>query len=263
MKHFLALCFFVIIAVPALAEPATLRLAYADIEVFPNQLGGSTEIPADPGIAVEILQHGFAEAGIELQLTRLPNRRVLDSVKTGDVDGAFLFSFNTERNRFAAYPQKDGVIDAGRRLARQTYVIYKRAGDTLGFDGHSFSNLQTAIAANSGFSVTDDLKRLGVPVVEVETTSLAFGMLQAGRVDGYAVMDDTGDPYLRGAGITSIVKLPEPISAKDYYLIFGRAFQAADPALVERIWDQLTATRAGDSAGTRPEIPRDRRRRNG
>jgi len=229
---------------PALAEPVTVKLAYADIEVFPNQLGGSADIPADPGIAVEILQRGFAEAGIGLQLVRLPNRRVLDSVKIGEVDGAFLFSFNTERNRYAAYPQKNGAIDASRRLARQTYVIYKRADDGLGFDGHSFSNLQTAIAANSGFSVTDDLKRLGVPVTEVETTPLAFGMLQAGRVDGYAVMDDTGDPYLRGAGITSITKLPVPISSKDYYLIFGRAFQAADPAFVERIWDQLTATRA-------------------
>jgi len=229
---------------PALAEPSTVRLAYADIEVFPNQLGGSADIPADPGIAVEILQHGFAEAGIGLQLVRLPNRRVLESVKTGEVDGAFLFSFNAERNRYAAYPQKDGAIDASRRLARQTYVIYKRADDALGFDGRGFSNLETAIAANSGFSVADDLKRLGVPVIEVETTSMAFGMLQAGRVDGYAVMDSTGDPYLRDAGIGTIAKLPVPISSKDYYLIFGRTFQAADPVFVERIWDQLTRTRA-------------------
>jgi len=233
-----------VMTAPALAEPTTVRLAYADIEVFPNQLGGSTDVPADPGIAVEILQRGFAEAGIGLQLIRLPNRRVLESVKTGEIDGAFLFSYSPERNRFAAYPQKDGAIDASRRLARLTYVLYKRADDRIGFDGRDFSNLQTAIAANSGFSVADDLKRLGVPVVEVETTPLAFGMLQAGRVDGYAVMDSTGDPYLRGAGITSIVKLPAPISIKDYYLIFGRTFQAADPALTERIWDQLTATRA-------------------
>lgn len=245
MKYFLALCLLLVTTSPAPAAPGIVRLAYADIEVFPNQLGGSDEIPAAPGIAVEILQQGFAEAGIGLELIRLPNRRVLDSVKTGEVDGAFLFSYSDDRSRFAAYPTKDGVIDANRRLARLTYVLYKRADNPLSFDGRDFGNLKTMmIAANSGFSIADDLKRLGVPVVEVETTPLAFGMLQAGRVDGYAIMDSTGDPYLRNAGIDTIVKLPAPLSAKDYFLIFGRAFQSAEPALVERIWDQLAATRA-------------------
>lgn len=244
MKHILVLCLLLATIGGAAAAPATVRLAYADIEVFPTQLGTTAEVPADPGIAVEILQQGFAEAGIGLQLIRLPNRRVLDSVRSGEVDGAFLFSYSDERNRFAAYPQKDGALDSSRRLARQTYVLYRRADNGLSFDGRRFGNLQTMIAANSGFSVADDLKRLGAPVVEVETMQTAFGMLQAGRVDGYALMDASGDSYLRDAKITTIVKLPIPISAKDYFLIFGRPFQAADPALAERIWNLLAATRA-------------------
>lgn len=248
MKHFLPLCLLLLTTTPASSEPAAVRLAYADIEVFPNQLGETAEIPAAPGIAVEILQQGFAEAGIGLQLIRLPNRRVLDSVKTGAVDGAFLFSYSAERDRFAAYPRKDGAIDADRRLARLTYVLYKRADSPLTFDGHTVGHLQTMIAANSGFSIADDLKHVGLPVIEVETMPLAFGMLQAGRVDGYAVMDSSGDPYLRGARIRDIVKLPMPISSKDYFLIFGRAFQAADAALVERIWNQLAATRTARQA---------------
>ncbi len=244
MKHVLALWLLLATAGPALADPASIKLGYADVEVFPTQLGGSAEIPANPGIAVEILQKGFAEAGMPLDLVRLPNRRVLDSLKTGEIDGAFLFSYNDERNRYAAYPSKNGEIDPGRRLSRQTYVLYKRADSTLFLDGEFIGNLRTEIAANSGFSIAEDLRSRGIPVLEVETTALAFGMLMAGRVDGYAVMDNTGDPYLRKAGIGNVVKLPQPLSSKDYFLIFGRRFAATNPALVERIWDQMAATRA-------------------
>lgn len=244
MKYVLALWLLLATAGPACADPATIRLGYADIEVFPTQLGSSAEIPASPGIAVEILQKGFAEAGLALELVRLPNRRVLDLLKTGEIDGAFLFSYNDERNRFAAYPLKNGEVNSDRRLSRQTYVLYKRADSPLTFDGEFIGNLHAQIAANSGFSVAEDLRKRGISVLEVETTPLAFGMLAAGRIDGYALMDDTGDAYLRKAGIGTIVKLPAPISSKDYFLIFARGFATAYPALAERIWDQMAATRA-------------------
>ena len=246
MKFALALVMLIWTAGTALADPARLRLGYADIEVFPHQLGASTDVPADPGIAVELLQKGFAQAEIGLDLVRLPNRRVLDSLKTGEIDGAFLFSYNEERNRFAEYPRKNGEIDASRRLARQTYVLYKRADNPLGFDGELVANLHSEIAANAGFSIADDLRHRGIPVLEVETTPLAFGMLLAGHVDGYAVMDTTGDPYLRMAGIGNVVKLPTPLSSKDYFLVFSRASGTANPALAERIWDQLARTRAAE-----------------
>lgn len=248
MKHLLAFCLLLVAMSSASAEPSGVRLAYADIESFPNQLGGSTDIPASPGIAVEILQESFAEAGIPLNLMRLPNRRVIEALKMGEIDGAFLFSYSPERNRFAAYPLKDGMLDPSRRLTRLTYMLYKRADNPLTFDGREVGNLRTAIIANSGFSVAADLRKMDLPVVEVETTPLAFGMLQAGRADGYAIIDSTADAYLRGSTIRDIVKLPIPISSKDYFLIFGRRFQTANPALVESIWNRVAATRAARQA---------------
>ncbi|HYE00636.1 MAG TPA: transporter substrate-binding domain-containing protein [Alphaproteobacteria bacterium] len=236
---------------PALAEaPKTLRIAYADTETFPNQMGTLT-VPAErPGVAVELVRMTLADLGLGIELVRVPNKRVLDGLREGAFDAAFSFSYSAERAEFARYPMKDGRPDAARRLNTLTYAIYRARGGALDWDGQAFRNLDRPLGANAGFSVAADLRKLGLPVEEAPTTDQNFRKLLSGRIAGFAMQDIVAEGYLASAPAVAagVEQLPRPFAQKDYFLLLSHPFAAANPALAERIWTRLGELRAAHQA---------------
>ncbi|HYE00637.1 MAG TPA: hypothetical protein VEH84_14735, partial [Alphaproteobacteria bacterium] len=165
------------LAAAGMAQTKTIRIAYSDTESFPNQMG-TTAVPADkPGVVVEMMQMAAKELGVELELTRLSNKRVLDGLKDGSIDGAISYSFSKERAEFAKYPMKGDAPDGERRVSTLTYIIYKAKGGGVNWDGKAFQNLDKAIGANSGYSVVGDLKKAGAEVEEANATDINFKKL--------------------------------------------------------------------------------------
>jgi polar amino acid transport system substrate-binding protein len=53
---------------------------------------------------MDIIRQAATDIDINLEFLRTPNRRVMENLKLGEIDGAFMFSFNTERMHNSQYP---------------------------------------------------------------------------------------------------------------------------------------------------------------
>ncbi len=237
------------------AGPSVLRLGYSDVETFPYQMGNSAEMVDPPGLAIELIRFAAEESGIQVQFLRMPNRRVLFALKSGQIDGAFIFSHNEERAAFASYPLQNGKLDSNRRLARLAYYLYRMPNNPVSWDGSKLSNVQLKIGANTGYSIVDDLLKMGVPVEEARNTEKNFEKLKLGRISAVAAQDEMADPYLLKIGMTQVEKLPKPLVAKDYYLIFGQDFYGKNSPTIEKLWDKIGEIRDRKSREILPKYP--------
>jgi len=242
----LPLILFSIVSAECHAAPAcVLSLAYTEHPSAPFLEGEGMNTPAHPGIAVEIVTLAAAQAGCTVRLTRLANLRVLRSAETGDIDGAILFSYDTERAGLMRYPMKGEQPDAARRLAMFSYYLYRRKGGSINWDGATLSNPENlTIGVNTGFSIIDQLAKFGVKIDEVQTTEQNLGKLNLGRIGAYAMQEHIADPVILRMHLENeIEKLPAPLSTKNYYLTFSKKFYAAHADIAERMWSYIAEQR--------------------
>ncbi len=222
-----------------------LRCVYAFGEAPPFQLGEGEAVPTErPGMAVELVQMAATVPDFDLSLSRLPNRRVVQAITNNVNDCAFALSFLPERAAVAAYPMRNGRLDRDRRIGSSAYVVYRRAGSAVQWDGKRFSGLdEGTIGINAGFAARDELARMKVTVEEAESTASNMRKLAAGRIAAYVVHSAIGDDYLARVPQAGIEKLAIPFLVKDYYVVLSRKFAGENPELAERLWDRLGALR--------------------
>lgn len=230
------------------AGAAELRVAYEDKSQFPNYVGDGPDVPDRPGVSVELVRLAAESLGHQVRLQRWPWSRCLLLLKEGKVDGIFNSSFKTERLENGVYPMKDGKPDAARRITTISYSLYRRIGTPVTWNGKGFDGLTGTIGAPLGFSIVDDLTKLGVKVEPAPDTTLNLKKLQAGRLIGVAAQDITADQLLAGGGFTDLEKVAPPIVQKDYFLMLSHQLVAADPVAAEQIWTRLGELRASETA---------------
>ena len=235
----------------ASASPCEISLTFTEHRSAPFLEGEGMNPAIQPGIAVEIVTTAVAQAGCSVKLSRTSNLRVLRSVESGDIDGAILFSWDAERGHLMVYPMKGEEPDTARRLATLSYYFYRRKDGKFTWDGSTIKNPDNLpIGINTGFSIADQLKKLGVRLDEVQTADQNLGKLRLGRIGAYAMQEHIADPAIQQLHLEGeIEKLPIPLSTKTYYLTFSRKFYAAHPEIAEKIWaaiaekrDQMTKT---------------------
>ncbi len=223
-----------------------IRLGYSDAEAFPFQI--NHELPA-PGIAMEVISEAATMIGLKVVYVRLPNKRVISSLKDGKlVDGAFMFSFNEERRESGVYPMDGDKPDKSKRIATLKYHIYKKKGSKLNWDGKVLSGFDLArgnaiIGANTGYSVVNDLKKIAIEVDEAKTTDQNIKKLQLGRIDGYAQQDLVADNYITVKGITDIEKIPTPFIQKDYFIMFSHQYLKENKDTANKLWQKISEIR--------------------
>lgn len=243
MKKIMGL-FILIFSLICFANEKIIVVAYSDVESFPNAIGNGLEISDPPGVCVEIIKQAAEEIGYKVKFVRFPNKRVLIELESGIVDGAFLYSFNEERLLSGVYPMKDDKSDSHKRLTSQGYFIYKHKDSQLSWDGKKFENLDKsqykAIGINLGYSVVNDLKKLGVEVEEVKTTEQNLEKLELKRIAGFVTeTKDTVDYYIESGKYPNVVKLQIPFIIKDYFLLFSHEFMKNNEEDANKIWGKI------------------------
>jgi polar amino acid transport system substrate-binding protein len=223
----------------------TLSLTYADHPSAPFMIGGELNVPAKPGIAIDIAKAAAEEVGCTVKLTRLPGPRVLREVEAGDYDGAIMFSYEPERAQQMVYPLKGNVLDSGSRLATLRYFLYRRKGSAIDWDGTTIRNPGgLPIGINYGYSIGEWLQQKGVKVEEVKTTEQNIGKLQLGRIAGYAMQEHIADAAIKAMHAEpDIEKLSVPLSTKDYFLTFSQKFYREHPDIAKAIWQIIAEKR--------------------
>jgi len=138
---------------------------------------------------------------------------------------------------------KDGKIDSSKRLASISYYLYVVEGSKVTWDGKTIKNLDKEIGVNLGFSIATDLKNMGYQVNETKSTGGNLKKLQLGVISAYANQDVDTDTLIKTGNYGKIVKLPIPLSTKDYFIIFSNQFMKNNRAIAEKFWNRLSQVR--------------------
>ena len=231
-----------------MATPA-LTLAYENKHNFPFYIGNSEEVvPEKPGLAVDAILALQKKVDVKIQLTRCPWKRCFALMEAGQVDGVFIASFKPERMQQGVYPTKNGEVDPTRRVTSITYILYKTKDSPLQWDGKQFLNLDGAIGAPLGYSISGDLRKMGIPVDESENTLTDLSKLTLGRVKGVAALELSGDFYLKSdpKKFKDIMKVDPPLETKAYYLMFSHQFMKTNAPLAETLWNAIPQIRESE-----------------
>lgn len=233
---------------PVYAEKPEFVFAYEDREGFPAYLGNGHEVPVEnPGIDIEILRLVEQQVPIKLVLIRLPWKRCLVELGAGSVS-AIEASHKKDREKLGVYPRNiDGVVDSSKRLTSETYSLYTRKGSALRYDTHTkqFVNLKGLLGAQSGYSIVEELRKLGHNIEESESTFTNLQKLALGRLEGIITQDSQTDFQIRKfpKKFASIVKTEPPVKTKPYYFIISHQFAKKYPKLTQQIWDTVAELR--------------------
>jgi len=231
-------CILLVLSLPAAAAPKeTVRLCYEaqDVRPWRTEQGG--------GLNFELLKLVEQRLDVHFDFQSIPWKRCLAQLKANAVDGAFAVSFKPDRRELGEYPGGDN-IDASKRMHIDTYVLLRRKGSKVEWDGKHFSNLDGAIGFQLGYSVGDVLRAQNLEVDEgsQRADELARKLI-AGRLAAAAMGGSDAAGLMRGPLAPQLEQLPVPIVEKPYFLILSHALVASRPQLAARIWSAVEQAR--------------------
>ena len=137
------------------ADRVTVPLCFERQEVLPwRTLDGG-------GLNFELLAEVARRLGLVFDYQSMPWKRCLAQVKANQVSGAFAVSFSRERLALGTYPGvhgDQGQADPDKRMHVDRYVLLRRKGTRVDWDGKRFANVDGRIGFQLGYSVGDFLR---------------------------------------------------------------------------------------------------------
>jgi polar amino acid transport system substrate-binding protein len=224
-------------AAPAESQAPTITLCYerADVRPWRTQAG--------EGLNFDLLRLVAERAGVTFNFQSMPFKRCLAQLKANAVDGVFAVSFKPDRLELGEYPG-GATPDASKRMHIDRYILLRRKGSALDWDGKALRNVDGAIGAQLGYSITDQLRSLNVTVDEgSQRSDELIRKLLAGRLAGAALGGSDARTLLDGPYGPQIEACPIPLVEKPYYLMLSHALVAKQPALAQRIWATIEQVR--------------------
>lgn len=220
------------------AARETITLCYERQEVLPWRTLDNQ------GLNFDLLGEVARRTGVRFEYQSMPWKRCLAQLRDNQVGGAFAVSFNRERMELGAFPGGQKA-DAGKRMHVDRYVLVRRKGSTVEWDGRKLRNLDGRVGFQLGYSVGDFLREQGVAVDEgSQQADELIQKLLAGRVAAAALGGGDAVRLMRGPLASRIEVLPVPLVEKSYYLVLSQALVARDPDLAARIWNAVEQVRS-------------------
>ncbi len=248
-----SLLLLLLVSVASSVNAITLTFAYEDKAQPPYYMGNSNQLlQTKPGIAVEMIQTLAKRIdGLQVTFIRIPWKRALYSLKGNRVDGIFNASYKEERLAFGWYPTKNalhkGPIDTDRRITSMSYSLYHLKSSPIKWLGDWQDLSSELVGAPLGYSIVGDLQKQGIRVEESSSTQSNLHMLLTKRIKVVALQAVTADSFLSAREnekiYDAIEKLSPPLVSKPYYLMLSDAFVTENPALAQRIWDEIQLIR--------------------
>ena len=215
----------------------TVTLCFEQQDVLPwrTEQGG--------GLNFALLKMVEQRLDIHFDYQSIPWKRCLAQLKANAVDGAFAVSFKPDRRELGEYPGGDRP-DTSKRMHIDSYMLVRKKGSAVDWDGKAFHNLNGPVGFQLGYSVGDVLRAQQLEVDEgsQRADELARKLI-AGRVAAAAVGGSDANSLMRGTLAPQLEQLPVPIIEKPYFLILSHALVAGRPQLAARIWNAIEQTR--------------------
>ncbi|UGQ48015.1 substrate-binding periplasmic protein [Massilia endophytica] len=195
------------------------------------------------GLNFDLLDMVARRENIVFEYRAMPWKRCLAELKANEVDGAFAVSYKSDRRSIGEFPG-GASPDANKRMHIDRYMLLRRKGSKVGWDGKVLSNVDGAIGAQLGYSVGDQLRSLNVTVDEGSQRSDELARkLIAGRIAAAAVGGSDAVTLMNGPLAAQLELLPKPLAEKPYFLILSRQMVERWPEQSQRIWSAIEQAR--------------------
>ena len=208
------------------AQPLPVKVCLPDIDAPPYMYRDTGRM----GIFNRLLTDAGREAGLQVTILRLPSVRCRLALNTGETDTITLppIPVYLDLLDFPLGPQ--GQPDSALRVGRIQFLLLRRRGEGLDWDGVRLSNPKVVVGVRRGVTtLVERLQGLGVTVDDQAfAVDQLLAKLRAGRVD-LAAMSREEFQAARPSGIEA---LGQPLLSTDIHLAASR--RLASP-LRERI----------------------------
>ncbi len=217
-----------------------LVFCYEDADVRPwrTEKGEGLNFALLDGVAVH--------AKIRFRYVARPWKRCLLELRNNLVDGALGASWKADRLEYGAFPG-DTSPDAKRALYLERYVVVRRIGSTVDWNGKAFTGLEGPVGTQLGYSVAENLKALNVGIDDgARGARELLGKLSQGRIaaavilGGEAALLLTENQKYRN----ELEILPKPLVEKPYYLMLSHTLAKTRPELTENVWNNIAKVRS-------------------
>ncbi len=216
---------------------------------FENKLVAPWRTVEQTGLNFELLKRVESKLQINFDYELLPWKRCLAKLKANEVDGAFTVSFSDARREFGTFPGENRP-DARHRMHYARYVLVRKKGGSIDWDGEAFSKVDGKISFSLGYSVGDMLREQKVEVDETNDSPHMVGRrVLSGQLAGAAMIDSDVAVLMRGPLADRLEVLPTPLVEKPYYLMLSNALVKANPELAARIWKSVDDVRESKEYG--------------
>lgn len=201
------------------------------------------------GLNFELLDSVAAELKLRFRYEGTPWKRCLFELKGNLHAGAIGASFKPERIEYGSYPGSSGdkQPDISKLIYLERYVVVRRKGSQVGWNGSTFEQLNRAVGAPLGYSVVDDLKKRDVQVDDgAHTAGTVLQKLMLERIDAAILLQgEMGSLLAEDARLKEKLEiLPKPFAEKPYYLLLSHQLVQTRPELAARIWATTARIRA-------------------
>lgn len=251
--------FYLVIAIMTLflegsasAQGHEIIFGYQDTANPPYEVGDGEKIPPNnPGISIDMVKITSKKTGITPKLIRLPWKRAIMMVASGEIDALISASYNEERAKTAVYPMLQNTQDNTKRIYTGRYVLFQNKNAPLSWNGEKFAAQINEIHIPLGYSVANDLKDKGITIVEKADIKHSFTLLQKRRIDGIAELETSGQFILKkmASELPDIEEAVPIIKEKNYFVIFSKAFFAKNQKIAENFWENISNLRESPEMG--------------
>lgn len=220
----------------------TVTLCFERANVTPwrtEQLGG---------LNFALLRMVEQRLNIRFDFQSVPWKRCLAQLQENAYDGAFAVSYMPERRVLGVYPglaaDGSGSVDSSKRMHVDRYMLLRRKGSSVEWDGKSMHKLDGAVGFQLGYSVGEVLRGLQVEVDEASQRADELARkLIAGRLGAAAMGGSDTAAIMRGPLAAQLEVLPLPLIEKPYYLLLSHGMAERRPELAQRIWTAMAQAR--------------------
>lgn len=184
---------------------------------------------------------------LQFEFTPLPWARCLKMAELGQFDAVLAGSFTPERGKSLAYPLRtDGTLDVGKRMFNLGFVLIRRTGSKVNWNGERFANLDGPLGAQSGYSVAEYLREQKIEVDDGNpTVQGGLRKLLARRISGMIINPFNFEAQLQDPefnGKLEIVAGPL-IQKKPYFLILSNQFHTSHTKIAAKLWKTIETNR--------------------
>jgi len=230
-----------LLLLPLLIYAQTITLNYEKSNAYPWYINDGKGLDI---ILLEMVDDVLPEVSFEYKQT--PWKRCLHNIQWNVSEGCFSASFKEKRKVFGFYPGGD-MPDESERIHATSYSLYILKGANIDVTGKlSISGLNGSIAAQTGYSIVDDLISTGYKVDSgASSTERNFEKLLKGRAVAVAALTLNGNNILAKNRKYSdkIYEIKKPLIIKSYYVLLSKKFVRDNRALAEKIWATIGEVR--------------------